>query len=489
MAALPGSPPTSEIGAEVPFGIQYVTTSGRVTPWSQFIDDREYAPELVWPNSVRIYDRMRNDAQIEGLFFGLVQPILKYKWLIDPNGAPPWVVQALATDLNLDIKDSEPIPRQRRKGRFNFYDHQYQAFLALMYGHYGFEQVGDIIQDPAWSANGGTRWQLKKLAPREPKTIWQINVSDDGSLMTVQQNLPTQMWGQLPEIPVDRLIWYPWAKEGANWVGRSMLRACYREWILKDKLLRIDVINHERAGGVPIAIAQEGATPTEIREQAALAQSLRVTDTGGGAMPYGSKIEMMKSTGSDIINSIRYHDEQMARRFLLMVMQLGQTHVGARNLGEVFIDFFTTGQRSVADWFVGIFNEHMIEDWVDWNLGPDYQTVPQLVYEDTSENERLAVADLVSLIDANAIVVDEDLEIMLRDRYNLGLKQPGAPKPQELAAPPTPPPSPGGGAAPSAKPAGTVAASARLEQGAASGGFSGSLLPSGAPRIFDQEVD
>jgi hypothetical protein len=490
MATLPGAPPTNEIGAEVAFGQAYTSGLSRLAPWSQFIDDREYVPELVWPLSVRTFDLMRGDSQIEGLFFGLVQPIMKYQWLLDPNGADDWVVQALATDLNLDIKDSEPIPRQRKKGRFNFYEHQQNAFLGLLYGHYFFEQTGPVIEDPTWQANGGVRWQLHKLAPREPRTIYQMNVATDGSLISIKQNLPASMTGDMPEIPVDRLVAYSWGKEGANWVGRSMIRSCYRNWLLKDKLLRIDVINHERAGGIPIAIAQEGATPTELADQAKLAQSMKVTDTGGGALPFGSKIEVMKSSGSDIFKSINYHDEQMARRFLLMVMQLGQTHVGARNLGEVFIDFFTNGQRSVADWFVNIFNEHVIEDWIDWNLGPDYDKVPQLVYEDSSQNERLAVADLVALIDSNAIVVDEDLEIMLRDRYNLGIKQPGAPKPQDLAAPPTPDLPPAGGANPSAKPAGTkVAASARLKTGEDLEGSSGSLLPSDSPPVlFDQEV-
>jgi hypothetical protein len=493
MATLPGAPPTKEIGAEVATSLGYTSALSRLAPWSQFIDDREYAAELVWPNSVRTFDTMRSDSQVEGLFFGLVQPILGYQWLIDPNGAEDWVVAALAKDIGLDIKDSEPIPMQRKKGRFNFYEHQMTAFLALLYGHYGFEQVGPIIDDPEWKANGGKRWQLHKLAPREPRTIYQINVAPDGSLISVTQNLPISGTVEAPEIPVDRLVWYPWAKEGANWVGRSMIRACYRNWLLKDKLLRIDVINHERAGGIPIAIAQEGATPTEIADQAKLAQSMRVTDTGGGALPYGSKLEVMRSAGSGIIESINYHDEQMARRFLLMVMQLGQTHVGARNLGEVFIDFFTNGQRSVANWFTQIFNEHVIEDWIDWNLGPDYANVPQLIYEDTSQNERLATADLVQLIEVNAIVVDEDLEILLRDRYNLGLKKEGAPKPEDVIKPPEPAPTdvpPAGGDNPSAKPAGAqVAASAKLKTGEGSEGSSGSLLPSDPPPVlFDQEV-
>ncbi len=430
--------------------------------------------------SLYTYDRMTSDAQIEGLMFGLIMPILRYKWLIDPNGAPDEAVQGIATDLNLDIKNEEPLPRRRRKKRFDFYQHLQDAFLALRYGHYFFEQSGKIIDDPDWPLNGGQRWQLQKLAPREPRTISEINVASDGGLVSIKQNIAADMLGRQPEIPVDNLVAYVWGKEGANWVGRSMLRAIYRDFIVKDKLLRIDVINHERAGGVPVIESQEGATPAEIRDNAKLAMGFRVSADGGGATPHGSKLNLVRAGGTDIINSIRYSDEQMSRRFLLMVMQLGQTQAGARNLGEVFIDFFTLGQQAVAEWFRSTFNEHVIEDWVDWNMGEDVDKVPQLIYEVSDENEQLSIENLVRLIDAQAIVVDEDLEKLLRYRYNLGLKAAGSPAPVPKQKSTTPAPA-DGAPAPSPNPAGKTTASVRAERGSEDDGSLDSLLVQNPP--------
>lgn len=488
--ALPSKPPTAEIGAETSAGIA-LGPNGRLMPWSMFIDDREYVPELLWPNSIRIFDRMRSDSQIEGLFAGLTWPITRYHWLIDPNGARDEIVAGITEDLGLNIMDEQPKALRRQKGRFNFKSHLRDALLALYYGHYGFEQVGNIGADGLW--------HLTKLAPREPRTILQINQAPDGGLISVRQSINPQPLGlgNFPEIPVDRLVWYAWQKEGANWIGRSILRSIYRNWISKDRLMRIDVINHERAGGVPVVKSAPGSNPGEIADNAALAQAFRVSEHGGGALPPGADLAVVRGSASDVINSINYHDQQMARRFLMMLMQLGQTQTGSKNLGETFWDFFQLGQEGVADWFMGVFNEHVIEDWVDWNYGPEEKYVPKLIWERTEENQSLSVQGLVQLVDAGAIVVDTPLEEQLRDRYNLTKKMEGAPAPRPPvtvqadpaeaakaaadAAPNDTPPTPDKNAPPVAAMAG---------RGAAGAGEADSLVVSDrrSPLIFDQEV-
>lgn len=489
--ALPSKPPTTEIGAETSAGIA-IGSGGRLLPWAMFIDDREYVPELTWPSSVRVFDRMRSDSQIEGLYAGLTWPITRYTWLVDPNGARDEIVAGISEDLGLDIKDDQPKPVRRQKGRFNFTTHLRDALLALYYGHYGFEQVGAIEADGLW--------HLRKLAPREPRTILQINTAPDGGLVSVRQSINPKPLGlgDFPEIPVDRLVWYAWQKEGANWVGRSILRPIFRNFVSKDRLMRIDVINHERAGGVPIVKSAPGSNPQEIGDNAALAQAFRVSEHGGGALPPGADLAVVRGSSSDVIKSIEYHDQQMARRFLMMLMQLGQTNVGARNLGETFWDFFQLGQEGVADWFMGVFNEHVIEDWVDWNYGPEEKNVPRLIWERTEENQSLSVQGLVQLVDAGAIVVDRELEAQLRDRYNLTKKMEGAPDPlppvtvqadpakkaaADAAAAAANPPAPPAQNAPS------VAAMAG--RGAAEVGEADSLVVTDrrSPHLFDQEVE
>jgi hypothetical protein len=430
--------PTREIGAV----LQGNFSALGMAKWTTFVDDYEYVPDLVWPNSVRTYDMMRTDSQLAALYRATALAIRKMKWTIDPNDAPDEMVKHFSEDYNLPIlgesskvsqernqpptdlkapaKAPEPPPkptRLRLKNRFSFNNHLRLAMLAGIYGHYYFEQVGKIGDDG--------KWHLRKLAERPPRTIQDFRIAEDGGLVSIIQNVSgnnRNPW-MLPEIPVDNLVAYVNEQEGANWAGRSWFRDCYKNWLIKDRLIRIDAVNHERAGGVPYIEAHPGATPAEIEALNKMAQGFRIGDTSGGAVPSGAKLNIAKGTNSSVIESIKYHDEAMARYFMLMIMQLGQTVTGSRALGNTFVEFWADGLSAIADWIADTFNEHVIEDDVDWNWGPDEEKVPKLAYE---VDPILAVEDLKLMIDSEAIIVDDELEFYIRKE--MGLPDKGAPR-------------------------------------------------------------
>lgn len=398
-------PPVNELGT---MGTVMGGGFGGATPaWSAYVDTKEYVPDITWPNSVRVYNEMRTDAQIAALFFGITMPIRRYKWLIDANGASPDRVQRLANNMNLDIKDEEPLPRGRMKDRFSHDAHLRRSLLALFYGHMFFEDIGFIDLDSLWT--------LKHLRERMPETIQQINVAPDGGLVSIKQWDP-----KAKEIPVDNLVAYVWDGDGGNWVGRSLFRECYKNWLIKDRLLRIDAINHERAGGIPMPTAADDANQDDVDALAALASRIRVGEDAGGALPPGTTWNQIRSSGSDVIASIRYHDEAMARRVLMMVAMLAQggTTLGSYSLGEVFSDFFSLGQEAIANWYRDTTQAYFIEDYWDWNYGPEDPLVPLLVY-DKQVDEALPTVDLVALVDAGVLIADDELEDTLRKQKKL----------------------------------------------------------------------
>jgi hypothetical protein len=448
-------PPTTEIGSA---GLQ---TAG-VGAWSSFVDTREYVPELTWPTSCQAggtYDQMRTDSQLAALFFGVTMPIRRYKWMIDPNGAEQGIVDALSYDLGLDVKDQEPKPRGRTKNRFSHDAHLRKALLALIYGHMYFEQVGYIGDSMNLPSDG--QWHLRKLAERLPSTLQQINVAADGGLVSIKQ---VGAGSQAPEIPVDHLVGYVWDGEGGNWAGRSLFRDVYKNWLIKDRLLRVDAWLHERAGGIPIPIAPDDADAGEMEALAEFAAALRVGEESGGSLPPGTKWTMAKGSQSGVIESIRYHDESMARRFLMMIAMLAQggTTLGSYSLGEVFSDFFSLGQEAIANWYMHTTNEHVIEDYVDWNWGPEVEQVPLIMY-DSEYDTNLPTKDLVDLINSKALLVDDELEDWLRDRKHL----PKRGTPREPAVPAADPNAIGPGAPNTQQdqpePTSTTKASARLD--------------------------
>jgi hypothetical protein len=297
-------------------------------------DDLERVPELQWPNSVLTYRSMMNDAQANSLVLGLLLPIRAYKWYLNPNGAKPDIVERISTDYNLPIGSDSEFNRRRGQRRFSFDKHIEDALRAVYYGHYPFEQVGEIGEGRDGLPND-QKWHLRKLGVRAPRTIQEIGVDKDGSLKYIKQNLSPDQ----PPIDISRLVWYAWDREGSNWVGRSMLRAIYRNHIVKDRVLRVGAINIERAGGVPFVQAPEGASADQIRELDQLARKFRVGEGAGAALPHGAQLKFaMAASGDGAVAYIKQQNEEMARGFLQMVTMLGQTNSGSRALGDTFHD-------------------------------------------------------------------------------------------------------------------------------------------------------
>ena len=438
------------------------TSAGGLLPWSVWFDDREYAPDVRWPQSVTTYRRMQTDAQLKGLLLATTLPIQRMRWEIDPNGARPEVVAHTCASLNLpEVGADTPRPRRRRK-RFDFGRHLRHSLQALSYGHYYFEEEYDY-GDPRMGGDG--LYRLAKLGTRPPRTIMNIATEDDGSLKGIQQNIwvaggPISAGGAMfgPIIEANRLLPYLWdTEDDADWVGRSMLRPCLRDWLVKDALIRVDAAKHQRNGmGVPWFEVDANASDKQVRELAEIAERWRAGEASGGAGPGKLHLKGVEGDLPDTIRSIRYHDEQMSKAFLLLFFNLGgDATSGSRALGGEFIEWSIEGQDAVAEWLRDATQEQ-IEREVFWNWGDDEQP-PALVCQRT-ESEELAFADLVKGYETGLIAIgasegEEDqgdeqmseLGAYITQRFHLPrgagrISVPATPSP--AATPPAPAPAP-----------------------------------------------
>jgi hypothetical protein len=205
--------------------------------------------------------------------------------------------------------------------------------------------------------------------------------------------------------------------------GLSYLRALFKHWVRKDRLLRVDAINAERNGaGVPLAYAPPNATKDQITALSNLARSYRAGESAGGALPKGAELRFrgVKGTLPGVLASLRYDDEQMAARFCAQFSKLGSTQTGSYALGQTLVDFFALAQEAVAKRYAETTNEHVIEELIDVNYGID-EAVPLLKYE-TETDKRYSVADMKALIDAGALTTDPELEAYIRAEGDLPKK-------------------------------------------------------------------
>lgn len=381
----------------------------------------EETPELQWPRNIEVYDKMRRqDAQVISVLRAVTLPIRRTTWRVDPNGASPEVARLVADDLGLPLVGEDGRRVNRTRDRFSWSEHLRLALLMLPFGHSVFEQVYRIDSGQA---------RLRKLAWRPPKTISRVDVAADGGLVAIEQYSA----GTAPDsrMGIDRLAVYVNDREGGNWLGQSLLRPAYKYWLLKDRLLRVQAQAVDRNGlGVPVYKASE--TPDSVtgqeridREKAELdsglklARGFRSGDNAGAALPNGADLLLRGVEGDlpDADKPIRYYDEQIARAVLAHFLNLG-TETGSWALGSTFADFFTLSLQTVAMQIADTTTQHIVEDLVDLNWGPE-EPAPRIVFDEIGSRHPATAEAIRALIDCGAITPDEKLEQHLRTTYGL----------------------------------------------------------------------
>jgi hypothetical protein len=393
----------------------------------------EATPELRWPASITIYDQMRRqDAQITSVLRAVTLPIRRTAWRIDPGDARPEVVEFVATDLGLPINGQETMARPlRTRGRFSWKHHLRNSLLMLVFGHMFFEQV--------YRLDTGGKARLHKLAPRMPKSISAINVAADGGLESIEQFAPvSSQSGPFIKIPVERLVAYVHEREGGNWLGQSILRSAYKNWLIKDRLLRTQAQTIDRNGmGVPLYIGAEGESNLDAGTK--LAQGWRAGDNSGAGIPHGANLVLRGVEGDlpDADKPIRYHDEQIARAVLAHFLNLG-TQTGSWALGTTFADFFIFSLQTLAEDLADVTNQHVVEDLVDINFGED-EPAPLVIFDEIGSKHSATAQAIKMLIDAGAVFPDPALEEFIRTAYGLPEREEGA---GPAVPPPPPPPAP-----------------------------------------------
>ncbi|KAB1867328.1 phage portal protein family protein [Microbacterium algeriense] len=391
--------------------------------WMDWVaETNEDNPDLQWPKSINVFDRMRReDPQVKSVLRAVTLPIMRTEWAIDGTGCRPEVVAHIAADLGLPIKGQPPMAPLRTKGRFSFKEFLRLALLFLVYGHSYFEQVYDQTSDPG-------RTHLAKLAWRPPRTISNIEVARDGGLIAIEQG--GLLGSGKVRIKVKDLVAFVHEREGANWLGESLLRSAYKMWILKDRVLRIQALTAERNGlGMPVFTVGEPPEgdfdqmvewlDAEIKRGLEIVKQARAGEAAGVSLSKGSTFQFVGVSGKlpDTDKPIRYYDEQIARAVLAHFLNLG-TETGSWALGSTFANFFTDSLNAVAQNIADVIQQHVIEDLVDLNWGPN-EPAPRLVPAAIGEQQQITAEAIKGLIESGAVQVDDGLRAYVRDKFGL----------------------------------------------------------------------
>lgn len=370
------------------------------------LESWEQTPELTFPNSIVVFDRMRRtDAQVKSVLNAIKLPILATRWYLGGDDVDDRVLRACEVELGLG-KDGTG--RRRRRGQgIVFQDFMAHALLMLPLGFMAFEQVYEPGPPaPELDAGLALMAHIKKLAPRMPRSILSLDVASDGGLKSIKQYVPKDKgrW-EMVEIPIERLVMFVHEQEGADWYGNSILRQSWSNFIIKDVLLRIGPMAVERNGmGLPVVGYPEGGDRNIALQ---IAKQARAGDEAGVALPDGYTFELkgIEGTVTDSIPLLNFHNQEMARSVLAMFLDLGHDR-GARSLGETFVNFFVLSLNAVCEHIAEVVTEHVLRDFVELNYGTD-EAYPELCFDPIEPGAEVTMQGLAALVQVGAIDVDD----------------------------------------------------------------------------------
>lgn len=389
--------------------------------WHGVIEPPDPNRDLVGHKGLLTFDRMRlGDASVRAALLACKLPILSANWRVDP-----------ASDSPQDKEIAQFVEDQLHGMSRSWEEFLREALLHLDFGRYLFEIVYQLTPDG--------RIGLKKLAARQPKTIYAWEMSDGGNGV---QQLTTK--GGMVDIPIEKLIIFVNEKEGDNWEGISILRAAYKAWHMKETLEKIDAIAHERQSvGIPQIKPSVNPSDAEKRVAIETAEGLRANAKGYAYIPAGWDMEFMDmkaNTSRDPLESAQYHRFEILLSVLAAFLQLGsQKTGGSRALSQDLSDFFEMAVKHVAT--VGIaapMNRYLIPRLVDLNY--TVEEYPKLVPDGIGSVDFAAITNSLTQMN-QAKVLTPTLDIEQSLRRTMGL--PEAPEdtyyPDPTKEPPKPP--------------------------------------------------
>lgn len=418
---------TARVETAMPLGERgYVNGGGNSNAWLAW-DPFEKVPGLQYPESVAVYTEMDNDdSRVGSLLECMSLPILSAKWRIEPNGAPTEAVALVSRNLGVPVVGDDQVDDPgRSKGRFSFLAHLAEVASPVpQYGHAVFEQV---YKRDGEHADGRPRFVLRKLGPRPQWTIQKFNAALDGGLDSITQLAPAstsrQLFGPNPlDIAINRLVVYSRNKRPGQWQGRSVLRGSYKNWLLKNELLKIEVAVARRNGmGVPVGTASKPNDPAEVAAMQRIASGFRGGLHSGVGLAAGQSLSLLGVQGNlpDIRASIEYHDKAIALSGLAHFLNLDKG--GSYALASVQERPFVQALNAAALAYAAIVQAHVIEDLIDVNFGVDTRC-PRIVFSPIGSQQDATAASLKMLVEAGLLAPDLRIERALRQLLDLPAK-------------------------------------------------------------------
>lgn len=374
-----------------------------------YITGVDFNPKLDGKRAMRIYDEMRVDGQVQAILLACKLPIKSASWEMHAPDDGDNTDLAIADFCKKALFDDGAMVEPWGQVLSHL-------LLRLDFGVSAVEKV--------WTLGDDGRLRFERLAPRLPQTFERFQIDERGMLTALDQYAYRGPGGQfgLFSIPAEYLMLTVHNREGDNYWGRSLLRAAYKHWYLKDQFYRIDAVRHDRWGiGIPEAKIDDQAnlTDTELAKIDSMLEGMRGDQAAYIRHPKSIEVDILVPQGGtaqadSLGTSIDHHDIKIAQSILAGFMTQGSQKHGSFGLGSRLADFFTTALEALAAEICHDLKTQVVKPLCDVNFPMQGRQYPTPVANGVSDSDMGELADVLQKIGKDFVTPDDSLEDMLR---------------------------------------------------------------------------
>lgn len=140
---------------------------------------------------------------------------------------------------------------------------------------------------------------------------------------------------------------------------------------------------------------------------------------------------MKAGQNTNLFESIKHHNREIAKNILAQFLELGDTESGSKALSEDQSDLFLLSLVAVANQIKDTINRFLIPELVDYNYD-GVKEYPKITFEKLGSVDYEKIANILSsLASGELITKDEDLEDYLRTKMNLPARKKDEENPED----------------------------------------------------------
>lgn len=370
----------------------------------------EYLSDLRGTKAMKVYDKMRrSDPRIKMVLSAVKNPIKSADWYIEAEENDQAERQKILIEKIL-----------LKGGIGKSWKKNLHEVLSMIDFGYSLQEITHkaVLRDREIGPHVG----LKSLKLISQKTIERFNVNKDGSLKSVNQQADGDT-GRNVDIPAQFLLHFSIDKEGDNYEGVSMLRACYGSWLRKNNALKQESVGNQNASTpIPVLSVPDGEQNSDQYKNAiAFLQNYTTNQASYLVKPVGWELELVNNTfdSSKIRETIKSENEEIAFAFLANFLNLGSGMGGSYALSNDLSDFFSSSLEFIAEEICEVYNIILIPQLVKLNF-PNQECMVKLKVSGIADRAGKEFAEVIELLTrSKALTPDHELEESLRKKYKL----------------------------------------------------------------------